>query len=251
MNEVGRSVSGGSSGELADFAQLVADLALTYADERDPDRLPLVGQIVSGAVATIPGVIAAAVETVDRHGRLTAPVQVGGEVARTLMDTQNELGQGPTLDAWRDDKQVLVSDLTIDSRWPDLAAAAARVGVQAVLCTPMRVNGHSAGVLVLLGGDIDFGDTEEDSAAMARVFAAHAGLALSGAATRSQMTTALSSRDLIGQAKGILMERFHLNPEAAFAVLVRTSSHTNMKLRTICEQLCDTRVLPQVPPHAP
>lgn len=232
------------------FAQVVAELALTYADEQNPDRLPLVEQIVAGAVATIPGVIAAAVETMNRQGQLAAPVQLGDDVARAVMDAQNQLQQGPTFDAFRDDKQVLVTDLTTDGRWPDLAAAASGVGVKAALCTPMHVNGRTLGVLVLLGGDIDFGDPDEDSEGMARVFAVHAALALSGAATATSMLAALSSRDLIGQAKGILMERFHLSADAAFAVLVRTSSHTNTKLRAVCEKLCDTGILPPVPPQA-
>lgn len=230
--------------EPAGFAELVADLALAYADLRDPKRLSLVEQIVTGAIAVIPGVVAAAVETLDRQGRLAAPVLVGHDVARAVMDAQNDLADGPGLQALRDQKQIVVDDLAADGRWPAVAAAAASAGVKSVLCTPMEVNGRSLGVLVLLGGDISFGDPAEDSAVLARVFAAHAALALSGSATSGQMATALESRDLIGQAKGILMERFHLAPDAAFALLVQTSSHTNTRLRAVCEQLCDTGELP-------
>lgn len=228
------------------FAELVADLALAYADESAPDRLPLVEQIVAGAIATIPGVIAAAVETVDRTGRLTAPVTVGQQVARAVMDAQNAMGEGPSLESLREQKQVMVTDVEIDARWPQVAAAAHRVGVRSVLCTPMEVNRRDLGVLVLLGGDSHFGDPAEDSQMLARIFAAHAALALSGSASSLQMAEALSSRDLIGQAKGILMERFRLAPDAAFALLVQTSSHTNTRLRSVCEQLCDTGVLRQV-----
>ncbi len=226
------------------FAELVADLALSYADLRDPNRRSLVEQIVTGAIAVIPGVVAAAVESLDAQGRLAAPVTVGNEVARAVMDAQNELSDGPGLQALRDQKQIIVNDLGSDDRWPAVAAVAASAGVKSVLCTPMEVNGRSFGVLVLLGGASDFGDSGEDSAVLARVFAAHAALALSGAATSGQMATALESRDLIGQAKGILMERFHLAPDAAFALLVQTSSHTNTRLRAVCEQLCDTGQLP-------
>lgn len=226
------------------FAELVADLALAYADQRDPDRLPLVEQIVAGAIAVIPGVVAAAVETVDRSGQLSAPVIVGDGTARSIMDAQNEQGAGPGLQALQEQKQVLVTDLAEDDRWPKISAAAAAAGIRSVLCTPMEVNGRGVGVLVLLGADSNFGDPDEDTAVLARVFATHAALALFGSATASQMATALSSRDLIGQAKGILMERFHLAPDAAFALLVRTSSHTNTRLRAVCEQLCDTGVLP-------
>lgn len=225
------------------FAELVADLALAYADQRDPDRLPLVEQIVAGAVAVIPGVVTAAVETLDRDGQLTAPVMVGDDKARSVMDTQNRSGAGPCLEALQENKQVQVLDLTADERWPEVSSAAVAAGFRSVLCTPMEVGGRSVGVLVLLGSDTDFGDVSEDSAMLARVFAAHAALALSGAATSTQMAAALSSRDLIGQAKGILMERFKLTPDAAFALLVQTSSRTNTRLRAVCEKLCDTGVL--------
>ena len=225
------------------FAELVADLALAYADVRSPDRLPLVEQIVAGAVSVIPGVVTAAVETLDRDGRLTAPVMVGDEAARSVMAAQNSRGSGPCLEALSEQKQVQVYDLEADDRWPEVSSAALAAGFRSVLCTPMEVNGRGIGVLVLLGSDTDFGDVSEDSSVLARVFAAHAALALSGAATSTQMAAALSSRDLIGQAKGILMERFALNPDAAFALLVQTSSRTNTRLRAVCEKLCDTGVL--------
>lgn len=233
------------------FAELVADLALAYADQRNPDRLPLVEQIVAGAVAVIPGVVTAAVETLDRDGNLTAPVMVGDEAARSVMSAQNSAGAGPCLEALQENKQVQVHDLESDDRWPEVSSAAVAAGFRSVLCTPMEVNGRNMGVLVLLGSDTDFGDVSEDSSMLARVFAAHAALALSGAATSTQMAAALSSRDLIGQAKGILMERFKLTPDAAFALLVQTSSRTNTRLRAVCEKLCDTGVLTPTRPAVP
>ena len=75
-------------------------------------------------------------------------------------------------------------------------------------------------------------------------FAAHATIALSGAEWRRNMTAALTSRDVVGQAKGILMERYRLTPEAAFALLVKASQHTHTKLRVISDELCRTGTLP-------
>lgn len=112
-----------------------------------------------------------------------------------------------------------------------------------MLCTPITVDGFRAGVLTLLGDSIDLDDADEDTAALARVFAAHAGIAMTGQRRAADAAAALSTRDVIGQAKGILMERLSLTADAAFAVLVKASSHTNTKLRTVCEQLCRTGVL--------
>jgi GAF domain-containing protein len=233
------------AGELSSFAELVAQVALTFADERGPDaRPPLIDQIVAGAVASLPGVVAAAVETLDPAGRLAAPVLPDGEVAHRLMEAQNRHGQGPCRDALHDNKQVTVADLSADDRWPLFAADALDAGVQAMICTPMEVSGRGIGVLSLVSDEVDFGDAQEDTGSMARVFAAHAGLALSGARRVRDLNAAMSSRDVIGQAKGILMERFQLTPDVAFAVLVRASSVTNTKLRAVCDTLCETGLLP-------
>lgn len=235
-------------GEVASFAELVAELALSYADERAPvPQTPLVEQIVAGALAVLPGAVAAAVETPGPDGRLCAPVMVGDDVARRLREIQNRSGEGPALNALHDHKQVAAMDLASDQRWPAFAVEARDAGVAAIVCTPMEVNGRRVGVLTLLGAQPSFGDPEEDIESLARIFAAHAAVALTGARQVNDMTIALSSREVIGQAKGILMERFKVAPEVAFTVLVRASSITNTKLRTVCERLCETGFLPGGP----
>ena len=238
--------------ELIGFAELVAELAVSLADERSPGpKESLAELIVGGAAAIIPGVLSAAVETLDGQGRLEAPVTAGDAVARAVMEAQNITGQGPCLDALRDAKQVFVSDLANDTRWPLLAARVAESRVRSMVCTPMEVNGRLLGVLSVTGTGLHFDDEDLDIEALARVFAAHAGVALSGASKVSGMLRALDSRDVIGQAKGILMERFKVMPDVAFAMLVRTSANTNTKLRRVCDVLCETGVLPAAQPRKP
>lgn len=69
------------------------------------------------------------------------------------------------------------------------------------------------------------------------MFASHAAVAFADAQQLDQLALALDSRDLIGQAKGILMERYHLTPDQAFRVLVRGSKHSNRKLRDVATEL--------------
>ena len=76
-----------------------------------------------------------------------------------------------------------------------------------------------------------------------RHLAAHAGVALAAARRHDSLNTALISRDVIGQAKGIPMERFRYTPDQAFSALVKASSDSNVKLRTVCEELCLTGIL--------
>lgn len=229
--------------DLTGFAELVAETALSFLEEkRNSPALSLVEQIIAGAVLVIPGTIAAAVETLDDHGRLQAPILAGDEVARSVMDAQNETEQGPCLDALRDSKRVVVDDLRIDSRWPQFSARAAELGVLAMVCVPMEAAGRQIGVLSLISDGPEFlGD--EDTPVLAAVFAAHAAIALTGASRVEEVVAALGHRDVIGQAKGILMERFKIAPDVAFAMLVRTSQRTNLRLREVCSQLCLTGVL--------
>ena len=239
-----------SHAELIGFAELVAETALSFLQETDgaADRT-LVEQIVAGAMLVMPGMAAAAVENFDRDGRLYAPVSVGDEVARSVMGAQNDTGQGPCLDVLSGEKQVVVNDLETDPRWPAFARRAAELGIRSMICTPMSAGGRRLGVLSLMSRAAQ-PEVDEDAATMATVFAAHAAVAMTGARRVEEMNAALSGRDVIGQAKGILMERFKLTPDVAFAMLVRTSSVTNIKLREVCDRLCLTGVLLPDPPRA-
>jgi GAF domain-containing protein len=236
--------------ELLSFAELVAELAMSFLDDDGPgDRNVLVEHIVGGAVAVIPGVTSAAVETIGPDGLLAAPVMVGDDVARSLMDAQNATGQGPGLDAWRDNKQIYVADLAADDRWPQFSRRLDDSTTQSMVCTPMEINRQRLGVLSLSGTGLHFDDPDLDIETLARVFAAHAGVALSGEKKVADIQRALDGRDVIGQAKGILMERFKVTPEVAFAMLVRASANTNTKLRRVCDILCATGVLLPDPPR--
>lgn len=231
------------------FAELVAQTALSYLEQRHEGPVrTLVEQIVAGAVAVIPGTVAAAVENLDDQGKLRAPVIEGDDVARAVMDAQNATGQGPCLDALKDRKPVLVDDLHVDARWPEFARLAKDMDVRSMVCVPMEAGGRAAGVLSLISRGPHFlGD--EDTEVMASVFATHAAIAMTGAGRVDDVLSALDRRDVIGQAKGILMERFKMTPELAFATLIRTSQLTNSKLFDVCAELCRTGVLQPDPPR--
>jgi hypothetical protein len=111
-----------------------------------------------------------------------------------------------------------------------------------MMCTSLIAQDRIYGSLSLASGQPHAFD--EESQALATIFAANATIALAGHEWRRNMTVALSSRDVIGQAKGILMERYRLTPDAAFALLVTASQHAHTKLRTISEELCRTGELP-------
>jgi hypothetical protein len=184
--------------------------------------------IVRGAIATVPHVEQAGISLVERRGRVqsTAP---SNELVRELDELQTALREGPCLDAIWFERRTVVDDMAAaHDRWPRWAVAAHDRGVGSLMAFQLFATAGSAGALNLYADRPHVFD--DDTADTGALFAAQAALALQGAQRAAGLTIALENRDVIGQAKGILMERFGVGQSAAFAMLVESSQHTNMKL---------------------
>ncbi|MEO5834703.1 MAG: GAF and ANTAR domain-containing protein [Nakamurella sp.] len=197
--------------------------------------------IVSAAVDLIPGAESAGVSTQAAKNRL-AGHSASGPLVAPVLEAQNDTGEGPCLYVVNGGDQVLVVDMAQDDRWRAFAEAVAAAGVRSMLCTPLTGEGGIRGTLTVVSTRP--GVFDDESRELARVFAAHASIALAGAARNRNIVAALESRDVIGQAKGILMERLGVSADAAFAVLLRMSQHLNRKLRDVSAELCSTGMLP-------
>jgi AmiR/NasT family two-component response regulator len=103
------------------------------------------------------------------------------------------------------------------------------------------VEGDDLGALNLLARQP--GAFTDESERVGLLFASHTAVALAQAQKLNHLSTALVSRDVIGQAKGILMERYKISASQAFALLARASMDTNRKLHEVAEYLTDTGVL--------
>src|SRR3954447_14519320 len=202
--------------------------------------------LADGAVQIVPGADCAAIVVPDGQQRLTARA-VSGQLPPAVMGLQNDLGEGPCLSAVAQTDRVWVPDVARDPRWPRFASRAAAWGVRSMICTPLVLGTTVLGSLSLGSAAVDAFD--EESASLAAIFAAHTTTALAAAEGRRQLSAAISSRDIIGQAKGILMERYQISADAAFGVLVRTSQNTNVKLRDVAVELCESRTIATLPPH--
>ncbi|MGZ8801547.1 MAG: GAF and ANTAR domain-containing protein [Mycobacterium sp.] len=145
-----------------------------------------------------------------------------------LDELQSSLDEGPCVDALRVHHTVHIDDMTTETRWPRFTAAATERGVRSSLSFQLFVNSKNLGSLNLYGGEP--GVFDEESKLIGELFAQHASVALVGASNVTQLRDALSSRDTIGQAKGILMHRENLTGEAAFQLLIKTSQNANIKL---------------------
>src|SRR5262245_49648636 len=156
---------------------------------------------------------------------------------------QYELDEGPCRDSSWHRETLLASDLGTDQRWPQWAAKVSGLGVASVLAVELtNVEDRRIGSInVYWTHRRDF---TPDDVAFANIFARHAALALSMSMNEAGLNTALDTRKLIGQAQGLLMERYHLDEARAFEVLRRYSQDHNVKLRRVAEHLIETRRLP-------
>jgi GAF domain-containing protein len=199
-------------------------------------------QVVELAVDTIEGCDFAGIFLVE-DDVVTSPIHTD-PIVDEVDDLQNELGEGPCLDAMSHRAIFYGGDLVEDDRWPEFGRRASAAGIRSVLALPLPDNGGSGALNLYARFPGAFGVLDR---AKAVILASLAGLALSAARTHEDeerradnLNAALATREVIGQAQGILMERERVSSGQAFDVLRRASQHLNRKLRDVAQDLVDT-----------
>ncbi len=155
---------------------------------------------------------------------------------------QMQLGQGPCLEAIWEHDTFLVDDTQTEQRWRPFMIQVAELGMRSMLSIRLHASHQTLGALNLYS--IPVRQFEDEDIALAHLFGQHASVALATALNEEGLRRAIDSRHLIGQAQGILMERFGISSSQAFAVLRRYSQDGNLKLRDVAEHLIDNRILP-------
>lgn len=155
---------------------------------------------------------------------------------------QYESGSGPCLEAALEVSVVRSNDLSIDGRWEEFSTLAVQAGVRSVVSAPVSSGEASLGALNLYS--FQAGAFMPDADNVVAVLARHAAIALvnraqlgDGERLAEQLREALLSRELIGEAKGILMAIRGVSSEEAFELLRDLSQSQNRKLRTVAEEL--------------
>ncbi len=202
-------------------------------------------QIVDLAERTIDGCDAAGVLSVGQGNAVTGASSDPAVV--TLDGLQIALGEGPCLQASTTGTTWYAEDLIDDARWPAFAPAAVAAGIRCVLAYSLLDERQSA-LNLYARLPSAFGATDR---AQGLLFATLARIALNNAEEREteeqrsgNLHEALRTRELIGQAQGILMERERITADQAFSVLRRASQHMNVKLREVAESLVQTGETP-------
>jgi GAF domain-containing protein len=206
------------------IAALLGDFALQM--QAEPSSEATLHTIVRAAVDLLPGISWSGISLV--RGKKVTSEAPSDEVARRLDQLQSELGEGPAFSALRDRRTIDIPDLRAEERWPKFVAAATGMGVHCLLSFRLFIKDGALGALNLYGPRPNTFDDE--SVAVGEILSQHAAVALADASMEEQLRAAIETRDVIGQAKGILMHRDHLTGLQAFATLTRASQETNIKL---------------------
>ena len=214
----------------------VARMLQTYHEDVEKTLTAIAG----AAVDTVPCAVSAGVSLLVKRKRLQSRWATA-EVPARAVQAQSEVGDGPCLEAIRTRNPVVVGDLRSDPRWPAFSARMAREPVTSMLSVPLLLSDHGLGSLSVFSPEREvFGPAAVDAAL---TLAAHAAVAVAGALKEEGLRLAVDHRDLIGQAKGILMERYKLTADEAFSLLVRSSQARNIKLVDIAGQVARTGVI--------
>ena len=230
------------SGPFEDIAEQMSEFARVLQAEDDMDSL--LAHMVAAAIDLVPGTDEASISLITgrRDVQSRAP---SSDLPRQVDALQTRVGQGPCLDAVFEHCTVSVPDMALEDRWPRFAEGAMDLGAASMLAFQLYVEGDNLGAMNLYSRSANAFNAESEEIGL--LIAAHASVAFAESKKINQMQDALASRDTIGQAKGILMERFGITANQAFILLVRSSSHTNTKLATIAEYVTGTGELPRRP----
>lgn len=214
----------------------MAELTRTLAGDRTLDAV--LAEVTAAAVALIPGVDTAGILVVKKGGDYES-LATTSQLPHQLDILQMTFDEGPCVQAAVADTILRTNDFRTETRWPQYSPAAVAAGVLSGMSFKLYTADRSAGALNLFGFQPTHWDADAES--VGSVLAAHAAAALVATQREQQLHAALLSRDQIGQAKGIIMERYSVDAVRAFEMLLQLSQEGNIKLIDVARRVIDTR----------
>lgn len=214
-----------------DVNKMMADMALELEQDGNPetmlDRVSHYARLVTDADD-------AGIMRVRTRSQIETPAATTPRVAQAHQ-LQVEHDEGPCLDAIKGRATYRTDDVETDSRWPGWGPAAALLGIRSALGVRLATKDRGYGSLnIYADRPSAFSAADEE---IAELLAAHATAAFAAAERAEGLSTALETRTTIGQAQGILMQKFDIDADAAFQFLRRISQHENRKLLTVAEAI--------------
>jgi hypothetical protein len=219
----------------SELAVRMAELARATARPRASEEI--LAEVTAAAVELIPAVDTAGILLIRRNG--FESVAGTTDIPHRLDELQMTFNEGPCVQAALDDLMIVTDDFRYESRWPQYSPAVVEVGVLSGMSFKLFTADRTAGALNLFGNQPHNWNTEEQT--IGSVLAAHATAAILANEQGQQLETALLTRDRIGQAKGIIMERYGVGDVQAFEMLRQLSQESNTKLTDVAQKVIDTR----------
>lgn len=221
----------------AKIAELARAVHGVSEAEFGPDRV--IRHVTESAVQILPDVDHAGFTMVVRDAAGTPTLESTAEtdlIARQFDVLQHEYGDGPCFEAIWNERIVGIDDVETEPRWPELMRAVReRTPIRSNLSIQLYVSGRELGALNLFSGTPHAFD--EEARDLAETLATHAAIALNTAHRGEQFRSALASRDLIGQAKGMIMERFRVDAVRAFEIIRRLSQESNTPVAEVAARI--------------
>jgi GAF domain-containing protein len=223
----------GSSGDLPGegLARDLSDLARQL--QADSSMESLFDSIVGAVLQEVDAAEYGGISVIQ--GRRVHTEAASDELVETIDELQYRAGDGPCLTSLREHITVRSADLETEPRWPGFAREAAGEGIRSMLSFQLFVEGDNLGALNLYATVPDAFTDDDESVGL--LLAAHAAIAMKATRNNINLRAALVNRDIIGQAKGILMERLKIDQVEAFRLLSQASKRSNRKLIAIAEEL--------------
>ena len=225
----------------AQLAEAFVGLADTLV--ADYDVVELAQQLIDSSMVLLP-ISAAGLLIGDIQGGLHV-LASSSEETRLLELLQIEADLGPCLLAYRSGGQVLVDDLNVESqRWPEFAKRALAYNYRSVCALPLRLRDERVGALNLVRDEVGSLETVDLAVGQALADVATIGILHQRVLTHSdlinqQLQTALNTRVVIEQAKGVIAERGHVDMEEAFALLRSHARKTHQRLADVARGVVD------------
>jgi GAF domain-containing protein len=207
-------------------------MATERSSDEDESRSQALQDLSVAAVDNIRGVEFSSITVYDEQGLRT--LAATDPLAERVDNLQYELREGPCYAAVTEDRFVLINDMAASTAFPRYGARATEMGVKSQAAVQLVESRERAGLNLYSGRT---GAFDRSTVQLAELFATHAAALLDYATQVEQLSEALHTRTDIGTAVGIVMERYGIDRDQAFAFLVRSSNHRNVKIRLLAREI--------------
>ena len=218
------------------MAKRMAELARSVAAPRDLDAV--LSGVTETTVELLTGADTAGVLLVSKGGKFES-LSGTSELIYEVDRLQEKHNAGPCVEAAVDELVVRTEDFETETRWPEYSREVCKLGVRSSISFKLYTGERTAGALNVFSRSPHSFDA--DSEMIGSILAAHAAAAILASRDSQQLHAALLSRDLIGQAKGMLMERYQVDANSAFDMLRKLSQQMNVRLAEVAQRVVDTR----------